>query len=153
MVRGEQFHARADVRIRVHGEERAPSSALPLGEEFVAAERAQPGEERRLAAPGFQAANSGDECGLDGVLGRRDVTGPPEREPEETLKITREELVEGLFVARAHAMDGLLVIHARRWACFSGARALEAAGGQNPSRQERGCADASIPSRSPSSWH
>ena len=78
---------------------------------FVAADGAEPGEERGLAAPGGERAHRLDECGLHKILGNVLVSHAAEREAEQAGEVGLEQLVECLFVAPHGACGQGLIVH------------------------------------------
>ncbi len=89
----------------------SPSIVAPaIRGDFVAAERAEPGEERGLAAPRPGLPDGDHERRLRDVLGR--VLEPDARHGEaiEPRVIGVEELVEGAFIAAPHAPDQVTIV-------------------------------------------
>src|SRR6185503_3732870 len=88
-----------------------PARAGPVGRHLVAADRAEPGKERRFAAPRGNLPHGANERRLDDVLGGVFVAKPPNREAEQARKERIEEFIERVFVAGSHALNELGVIH------------------------------------------
>src|SRR6476620_5372353 len=93
--------------------DRLPARAGIVGRQFVAADRAQPGEERRFAAPRANLPGGDDERRLDDVLGGVFIAKSTQREVEEAREVGAEELVERALVAGSHALSELDVSHVR----------------------------------------
>ena len=98
---------------------RLAARAGPIGRQFVAADRAEPGKERRFAAPRADLPHGDDERRLNDVLGGVFVAKPPRREVKQAREVGAEELVERALVAGSHALDELKVIHVRIRACVA----------------------------------
>src|SRR5262245_2617466 len=83
---------------------RAMSGTLEPPGDLMPAQRAQPGEQRRLPSVGVQLANALDERGLHHVLCRRIVSAKPRTgKPVEPGEIVREELVGCRLIASQDA--------------------------------------------------
>ena len=77
----------------------------------MAADRAEPGKERRFAAPRANLPHGDDERRLDDVLGGVFIAESSHGEAEQAREIRVEELVERALVAGSHALNELGVIH------------------------------------------
>ena len=91
--------------------DRLPARAGPVGRQFVAADRAEPGKERRFAAPRANLPHGDDERRLDDVLGGVFIAKSSHREAEQAREVRAEELIERALVAGSHALNELNVIH------------------------------------------
>ena len=91
--------------------DRLPARAGPVGRQFVAADRAEPGKERRFAAPRANLPRGDDERRLDDVLGGVFIAKSSHREAEQAREVRAEELIERALVAGSHALNELSVIH------------------------------------------
>src|SRR5678815_5717357 len=99
--------------------DRLPARAGPVGRQFVAADCAEPGKERRFAAPHANLPHGDDERGLDDVLGGVFIAKSSHREAEQAREVRAEELIERTLIARAHALNELNVIHIEVGGCVA----------------------------------
>ena len=90
---------------------RLPARAGPVGRQFVAADRAEPGKERRFSAPRANLPHGDEERRLDDVLGGVFIAKSSPREAEQARDVRAEELIERALVAGSHALNELNVTH------------------------------------------
>ena len=80
-------------------------------DQLVAADLAQPGEQRRFAPEAVQVANRLDERGLHQILdGRGGKSGATRSERPEAPRIRGEKCIERPRIASEHACDELPIV-------------------------------------------
>ena len=95
---------RPGVVLRDRHDHAARRPFFPRGD-LAPADRAEPREEGRLAAPRTEVAHGGDQRVLDDVFGGVLVPHAKDGEAEQPGEVVREELVERNFIAAEHAPD------------------------------------------------
>src|SRR6056297_3159921 len=123
----------------------APGLAEVL-RQLVAADAAQPGEQRGIAPVAVHLVHHVAECPLhhflrDGLV----AVGPAQRESEQAREIRREEFLERRFVSAAHPCgQGFVDTDLRRHSWPRGLTGLECPRGKNPSVAARRCGRSAI---------
>ena len=93
---------------------RSPRALAPI-RDLVAAQRAQPREQRRIAPIGVNLVERPDEGRLRDVFGPGVVAVKPRAgKPVDARKVVRKEGVEGRFVSRRQPASQRKVLHGQR---------------------------------------
>src|SRR6056297_411458 len=131
------FQGRVDLGVVFHrlGEGFLAPGLAEVRRQLVAADTAQPGEQRGIAPEAVHLVHHVAQCPLHHFLRQGLVAvGPAQRESEQAREIRREEFLERRFVSAAHPCgQGFVDTDLRRHSWPRGLTGLECPRGKNPS--------------------